>query len=129
MLWTNDSKSSTKSYTIGKFRTLLWISYVCKTVRFSFDMFRTVKLTQQIVANLNCSYFKGPLFIEHNVYHIGILAHNVCMLVITDKIPVEGHRGAGTRENRGGRWAGSGRRWSGMRESCEGGRREKNERH
>ena len=42
---------------------------------------------------------------------------------------VEGDRGAGTRENRGGRWAGSGRRRSGMRESCEGGRREKNERH
>ena len=36
---------------------------------------------------------------------------------------VEGDRGAGTRENRGGRWAGSGRRRSGMRESCEGGRR------
>ena len=42
---------------------------------------------------------------------------------------VEGDRGAGTMENRGGRWAGSGRRRSGMRESCEGGRREKNERH
>ena len=37
---------------------------------------------------------------------------------------VEGDRGAGTRENRGGRWAGSGRRRSGMQESCEGGRRE-----
>ena len=40
---------------------------------------------------------------------------------------VEGDRGAGTRENKGGRWAGSGRRWSGMRESCKGGRQEKNE--
>ena len=40
---------------------------------------------------------------------------------------VEKDRGAGTQENRGGRWAGSGRRRSGMRESCEGGRREKNE--
>ena len=36
---------------------------------------------------------------------------------------VEGDRGAKTRENKCGRWAGSGRRWSGMRESCEGGRR------
>ena len=38
---------------------------------------------------------------------------------------MEGDRGAGTRGNRGGRWAGSGRRRSGMRESCEagGGRR------
>ena len=36
---------------------------------------------------------------------------------------VEGDKGAGTRENRGGRWAGSERRRSGMRESCEGGRR------
>ena len=42
---------------------------------------------------------------------------------------MEGDRGAGTRENRGGRWAGSGRRRSGMRESCEGARREKNERY
>ena len=39
---------------------------------------------------------------------------------------VEGDRRAGTRENRGGRWAGSGRRRSGSR---EGGRREKNERY
>ena len=36
---------------------------------------------------------------------------------------MEGDRGAGTPENRDGRWAGSGRRRSGMRESCEGGRR------
>ena len=36
---------------------------------------------------------------------------------------VEGDRGAGIRENTGGRWTGSGRRQSGMRESCEGGRR------
>ena len=42
---------------------------------------------------------------------------------------VEGDRGAGTRENRGGRWSESGRRRSGMRESCEGGRREKNQRY
>ena len=42
---------------------------------------------------------------------------------------VEEDRGTGTQENRGGRWAGSGRRRSRMRESCEGGRREKNERH
>ena len=42
---------------------------------------------------------------------------------------VEGDRGAGTRENRVGRWTGSGRRRSGMRESREDGRREKNERH
>ena len=32
-------------------------------------------------------------------------------------------QGAGTRENRGGRLAGSERRRNGMRESCEGGRR------
>ena len=36
---------------------------------------------------------------------------------------VDGDRVAGFRENRGGRWAGSGRGPSGMRESCEGGRR------
>ena len=42
---------------------------------------------------------------------------------------VEGDRGARTRENRGRRWTGSGRRRSGMQESCEGGRQEMNERH
>ena len=42
---------------------------------------------------------------------------------------VEGDRGAGAPESRGGRWAGSERRRSGMRKSCESGRREKNERH
>ena len=38
---------------------------------------------------------------------------------------VEGGRGAGTRENRGGRWTGSGRRRSGMRDHVRtgGGRR------
>ena len=36
--------------------------------------------------------------------------------------------GAGTRENKDGRWAGSGRRRIGMREPCEA-RREKNEGH
>ena len=36
---------------------------------------------------------------------------------------VEGDRGAGTRENKGGKWAGSGRRPIGMREPCERGRR------
>ena len=40
-----------------------------------------------------------------------------------------GGQRAGTRENEGGRWAGSGRRRGGRRESCEGGRREKNEGH
>ena len=38
-----------------------------------------------------------------------------------EHIIVEGDRRAGTRENKGGRWAGSGRRRNGMRESCEGG--------
>ena len=42
---------------------------------------------------------------------------------------MDGDRGAGTRENKRWRWAGSGRRRSGMRESFEGGRREKNEGH
>ena len=36
---------------------------------------------------------------------------------------VEGDRGTGTRENKGGRWPGSGRRQSGMREPCKGVRR------
>ena len=40
-----------------------------------------------------------------------------------------GGQGAGTRENKGGRWAGSGRRRNGVRELCEGGRKEKNEGH
>lgn len=42
---------------------------------------------------------------------------------------MEGDRGAGTRENKGGRWAGSRRRRGRMWELCEGGRREKNEGH
>ena len=42
---------------------------------------------------------------------------------------VEGDKGAGTRENNSGRWAGSGRSLIGMWEPCEGGRREKNEGH
>ena len=43
------------------------------------------------------------------------------MKIIKNK-KVEGDRGAGTRENKGGRWAGSGRRRIGMREPCEGGK-------
>ena len=49
--------------------------------------------------------------------------------MLENEFKVEGDRVAGTRENRGGRWARSGRGRSGMWESCEGGRREKNERH
>ena len=40
-----------------------------------------------------------------------------------------GYRRTETQENKGGRWPGSGRRLNGMRESCEGGRQEKNEGH
>ena len=40
-----------------------------------------------------------------------------------------GGQGAETRGNKGGKWSESERRGSGMRESCEGGRREKNEGH
>ena len=42
---------------------------------------------------------------------------------------MEGDRGAGTRVNKGETWVENGRRRSGMRESCEGGRRKKNEGH
>ena len=40
-----------------------------------------------------------------------------------------GGQGPGTQESKDGRWVGSRRRWSGMRESCEGRRQEKNEGH
>ena len=55
MLRTNDSKSGTRSYTLGNFRTLLLI---CQC--FSFEAFRTVKFIQQIAANLNCGYLGLP---------------------------------------------------------------------
>ena len=38
-------------------------------------------------------------------------------------------QGGANWENKSGMWAGSGRKRSGMRESCEGGRREKNKGH
>ena len=43
--------------------------------------------------------------------------------MLENEFKVEGDRVAETRENRGGRWARSGRGRSGMRKSCEGGRR------
>ena len=54
---TNDSKSGTRSCTIGNFKTLLLISHVYKSLCFSFEAFRPVQ--HQIAANLNCGYFKG----------------------------------------------------------------------
>ena len=66
------------------------------------------------------------------IYHFELTVKNSRQMSSTQfwlSTIVEGDREAGTRENRDGRWAGSGRRRSGMRESCEGGRRENNERH
>ena len=55
-----------------------------------------------------------PVRITSRTQRLKLLKHNT---------GVEGDRVVGTRENRGGRWAGSGRRRSGMPESYEGGRR------
>ena len=68
MLRTSDSKSGTRSYTLGNFRTLLLISHVYKTMCFPFEAFRTAQLVQQIAANLNCGYFKESTFSRYTLY-------------------------------------------------------------
>ena len=72
--------------------------------------------------------FKYFIRLQSACSYQGKLQTNYPVLTFCD-FKVEGDREAGTPENRGGRWAGSGRRLSGMRESCEGGSREKNERY
>ena len=68
MLRTNDSKSGTKSYTLGNFRTILLISHVYKTLCFSFEAFRTAQLIQQIATNLNCGYLRELTFSGYTLY-------------------------------------------------------------
>ena len=67
------------------------------------------------------SAWKKQTVFEVFYISIYIYIYIVCILV-------EGDRGAGTRENKDGRWTGSGRGRIGMQEPCEGRRREKNER-
>ena len=64
MLGTNGSKNGIRSYALGNYRTLLLIALVHKTLCFSFEAFRAVKLLQQIQANLMCGYFKGSTFFD-----------------------------------------------------------------
>ena len=63
MLGTNDSKNSIRSD-----RTLLLISHVHKTLCFSFEAFRAVKLLQQVAANLKWGYFKESTFFSCTLY-------------------------------------------------------------
>ena len=83
MLRTNDSKSGTRSYTLGNFRTLLLISHVYKTLCFSFEAFRAVQLIQQIAANLNRSYFKGSTFFDtpYKMHKFCYLSQNLLILI------------------------------------------------
>ena len=84
---------------------------------------------KSIKAN-NCLYVIRTLKAEgYSHVELNYLFNSLIIAIINYGLSVEGDRGEGTRKNRGGRWAGSGRRRSGMRESYEGGRREKNERH
>ena len=57
------SQNGTISYTLTDFRTLLLIFYMYKTLCFSFETFRAVKLIQQIAANLNCGRKRRTLII------------------------------------------------------------------
>ena len=67
MLGTNDFKNGTSSYILGKFRTLILISNPYKSLCFSFEAFRAVKLIQQIVANLNSCRFKANSVLSYSL--------------------------------------------------------------
>ena len=57
---------------------LLLISHVYKTLCFSFEELRAVKLIQQIAANLNSGYVKGVYFLLiHPVHTIDLKTDNL----------------------------------------------------
>ena len=72
MLRTNDSKSGTRSYALGNFRTLLLISHAYKTLCFSFEAFRAIQLIQQIAATS-----KGLLFLYTLVSSVHVFASDM----------------------------------------------------
>ena len=82
-LRTTDSKRGTRMYILGNFRTLLLVCHVYKTLCFSFETFRAVQLIKQIVANLNCGYFKGSAFFYTScmLYTNFYVLHYLCSIL------------------------------------------------